>query len=632
MQRPSSRGGQMPTGSIPGGGAMARPSSRGGYGGVMGAPLGPSGFIPAQGGMAPGQGGPLRPVTGAMPPGTAMRGGVPGTAQRPGTRGGGGGGIGLNTNVQISERPVTQQGMMGMKGAAAGPGRQVQDKSFFMGELRAKISELKSEIDALTNERDKRQNDTSTMSQLARAYDDAQRKIKTLQAELAVYNLMLDKVRVGAEMDAVRNEYTDVKARNDNEKRRADQIFQERSSKEAHTREIEAQINAVMHQLESRLSELAPGERERYRQLQEQNRQANDAAVRLTADLEDKTREIQRLEEELRADTLRQRAVALEEQKREAEQRLAELQADSANENLPFPEARDRLLNQVRKDNMEIADAERQIRALEKENGQLREQVDAMGADMDETRGEKADKYAELLAKDQEMQAFIERFDENKRATAEAIQKHELMICALLQHISQGLDRQHAMPTAERLKELQEEVEYKRTQLENSQTTAERLKQELQLREMELEKIKTLDQKIGVELESLKGKSQQMREEMGTFSQIEQLKEAHEARKRALVAERQRLGKRKEMLKQQTALLQAKYDTKKMQLSENDVYTQLDSLEQKLRAQEQNNFHLREFIETKERESNYVPLKKECLTMVDELNQLVIKAQTGAKF
>ena len=44
--------------------------------------------------------------------------------------------------MQVSERPVTQQGMSGMRTAGQGPGRQVLDKSYFMAELRQKKADL----------------------------------------------------------------------------------------------------------------------------------------------------------------------------------------------------------------------------------------------------------------------------------------------------------------------------------------------------------------------------------------------------------------------------------------------------------------------------------------------------------
>ena len=65
---------------------------------------------------------------------------VQGTASRgiPARPGSGRRGVGLKTNVQVADRPVTQQGMTGMRTGNQGPGRQIQDKSYYLGELRAK--------------------------------------------------------------------------------------------------------------------------------------------------------------------------------------------------------------------------------------------------------------------------------------------------------------------------------------------------------------------------------------------------------------------------------------------------------------------------------------------------------------
>lgn len=42
---------------------------------------------------------------------------------------------------QVADRPVTQQGMAGLK-TASGAGRQVVDKTFYLAQLRQKRSEL----------------------------------------------------------------------------------------------------------------------------------------------------------------------------------------------------------------------------------------------------------------------------------------------------------------------------------------------------------------------------------------------------------------------------------------------------------------------------------------------------------
>lgn len=66
--------------------------------------------------------------------GTATRNARPGTGSQ---------GF-MNTNLfvpQVTDRPVTQQGMAGPK-TASGPRRQITDKNFYLAQLRQKRSEL----------------------------------------------------------------------------------------------------------------------------------------------------------------------------------------------------------------------------------------------------------------------------------------------------------------------------------------------------------------------------------------------------------------------------------------------------------------------------------------------------------
>ncbi len=46
--------------------------------------------------------------------------------------------------LQALERPMTQQGMGGLKTASSNRGRQVMDKTFFLSKLRQKRAELEA--------------------------------------------------------------------------------------------------------------------------------------------------------------------------------------------------------------------------------------------------------------------------------------------------------------------------------------------------------------------------------------------------------------------------------------------------------------------------------------------------------
>lgn len=151
-------------------------------------------------------------------------------AGRPGSRQGLGP---LNTNVQVADRPVTQQGMMGMKIANQGPGRQIADKSYYMGELRKKCDEMSAEINKMNTEVDQHNKDNATYAQMERKYESLIKEVRKLQGDFADYNLIVDKSRHNTDPADIQATYQQLKARNDEERRKVDEVFTERQEREA---------------------------------------------------------------------------------------------------------------------------------------------------------------------------------------------------------------------------------------------------------------------------------------------------------------------------------------------------------------------------------------------------------------
>ena len=75
------------------------------------------------------------------------------------------------------DRPITQQGLSGMKTGSRGPQRQVQDKSYYMGLLRSKIGELTTEITRLNG-------DIEVMKQDQSSFLTYDKKVKEIAQEL----------------------------------------------------------------------------------------------------------------------------------------------------------------------------------------------------------------------------------------------------------------------------------------------------------------------------------------------------------------------------------------------------------------------------------------------------------------
>jgi hypothetical protein len=132
-----------------------------------------------------------RPGSGRRPPGTGrLRTGVAPTG--PGMQAAQG--VSLSASVNVSDRPVTGQGVMGMKTQGQGPGRLVEDAAYYVGLLRKKISEVSNESRRLEDEINKQERDKSQISKLEERYESLLKNKESLEGQLADYNLALDKV------------------------------------------------------------------------------------------------------------------------------------------------------------------------------------------------------------------------------------------------------------------------------------------------------------------------------------------------------------------------------------------------------------------------------------------------------
>ena len=80
--------------------------------------------------------------------------------------------------VNVVDRPITQQGLSGLRPGTRGPQmRQVQDKRYFEGLLQMKIRELSQEIECLSKDIEKQSREQATFL----VYD---KRVKEMAAEL----------------------------------------------------------------------------------------------------------------------------------------------------------------------------------------------------------------------------------------------------------------------------------------------------------------------------------------------------------------------------------------------------------------------------------------------------------------
>lgn len=99
--------------------------------------------------------------------------------------------------LKLRERPVTQQGVTGLKSQIAGPKRKVFDKSYYVQAFKKKNERLTEEIAKLRQKKDKRKEEEAVRGKLVGRRKDLHKEVRALEAKLADLNLAMDKHRAG---------------------------------------------------------------------------------------------------------------------------------------------------------------------------------------------------------------------------------------------------------------------------------------------------------------------------------------------------------------------------------------------------------------------------------------------------
>lgn len=558
-----------------------------------------------------------------MPPGTGM---VPGTA-RPGSRAGEMGGA-LNAQIRVADRPMTKQGLTGMKTAAGrGPQRTIYDKSYYMGQIRAKMIDLAAEISKLQKEVDSFNQENATFLTYEKRAEGLANEIKELQGQLADYNTLLDKINTDTEMDDIIQDYNALKMQNEREQNSIDELFTQRRDKEHQIKQLELELDQERRMAESLVEDMPPDQRAKYAKLKNVNNSLQSDLERKQQELDALTTRIQNLEDEVSSSHIKQEAVTLYEKLNELGEKKQSLLDEMEKENKGTPaEERERLLKQVKEDNQEIASMERKTAELREKIETLNGEIQQLDMDLEEHQGERNVKYKELKKREETMDDFLDTFEEVKANEQTRKQQLENTVVNILEHISRGMVRTKHMPSPAELQRMKDDLNFKETEMHKSQSTAASLGSEHTRLQMDLEKVEQLETKITTELESLKERISTMTQELDTYSDLDTLREQSEEKKRRLYEEKKVLSSRKETFKQHVQRLSSFYDATRSKLMENETHSQLGNLERKWQHHEQNNFVMKEFIAQKSMESDYRPMKQNVTEKLEDINKLLIQS------
>uniref|UniRef100_A0A8C4WGN0 Intraflagellar transport 74 n=1 Tax=Gopherus evgoodei TaxID=1825980 RepID=A0A8C4WGN0_9SAUR len=553
-----------------------------------------------------------------MPPGTS----------RPGTRGGllGTGGV-LSSQIKVADRPVTQQGLSGMKTGVKGPQRQIMDKSYYLGLLRSKISELTTELNKLQKEIEMYNQENSVYLSYEKRAETLAGEIKEFQGQLADYNMLVDKLNTNTDMEEVMSDYNMLKTQNDREAQSIDIIFTERQAKEKLIQAVEEDIEREKQIADDIIKNMSQENQAKYMEMKATNEKLLQELDAQQQELDGLNIKEDTLGAEIAHSQVKQEAVQLYEKLHGLEEHRDQMIAEDKSMGSP-QEERERLLKQVKEDNQEIASMERQLTEIKEKINHFNDVIRRLDMDLEEHQGEKNLKYKELKKREESMDNFLETFEEMKTQELERKAQIEATVVALLEHSSRNVNRmkQISSVTNQELKIMQEDLTFKSNEMQKSQSTAKNLSTDSQRLRMDLQKMELLEGKMVDEQASLKEKIEQMTKDLEMYNNLPALKASGEERKKKLHEEKERLIKRRDAFKKIMAQLNAEYETLKTQLEENETHSQLTNLERKWQHHEQNNFVMKEFIAIKSQESDYQPVMKNVSKQIAEYNKMLIEA------
>lgn len=578
----------------------------------------------------------LRPPSGLRSyTASTQRSGISGTASRlvtaastrPGTRSNNvvAQGVGVLSQITVADRPITQHGLVApttATSASRSSQRQIQDKSYFVSMLRNKMTELTSEIARLQKENEGQAQEQATYVAYEKKAEALAAELKQLQGELGDYNLLVDKLNTDADIDDVREEYRDLKMQNDQEARSVELLFEQRQEKERQLKHLEEETEQERHMADNLISAMKPELQSRYADMKNTNQALLVQLENLQQQLGSLQLQKHALEEDTLVSQVKQEAVKLYERLRELEEKKAMLQEEEQLRGTPAQE-RERLLQQVKEDNAELASIERQASEMQERVAAVQEELSQVDQELEEQHGERRAKYRELRKREETMDTFLASFEETKQAELERQEQLQAAIVERLENMSRNLAHFVHLPTQQEMTVLKDDLAFKESEMEKSKSTLDTLGEEQKKLAVDLKKIEQLENKVQQELEGLKTKIGTMETEMETFSDLDKLKAMSEQKKQQLLAEKEDLQTKRDATKKVVQENQSRLDVLQQKLSEDEVLTKLGNLDRRLQHQEQNNFAAREFIASKMAEYNYKPAQLRVKAQIDTYNKLL---------
>ncbi|XP_012272286.1 intraflagellar transport protein 74 homolog [Orussus abietinus] len=528
-------------------------------------------------------------------------------------------------NVNILDRPITQQGIAGIRpGTNRGlpMNRQVQDKRYYEGLVQLKIRELTQEIASISREIDSQSRDRLTLMHYDKRAKDLAAELSDLQGQLADYNIVVDKMSMDIDKEVVERDTRELRQLNDRTSSEIERMFEHRQQKEQELRNLEKSIELERRNTERIVESMEQGIRDKYDGLIKEKTRLQGAVDKIQQELDELSKQKSTMEEQIALSQVKQEAVKLHVKILETEEKVEKLRAEERNKLTP-EEEREHLLSKVKQDNTDIAAAERQIADAKKRTVELEQELEQLETELEESQSEKQIKYKELRKREEVMEQFMSTFERTKKEELEKLEKLEATVVERLEAISNNIDGEAYLTLGEEtaLLNLQPTQEY---QVLSADQNLESLGKEHARLQQVLIKMESMEKRLKTELMNLNEKIKKQQSELVTLEDLDGLKARYEMKREKLLAEKEELRASEPSCIKKLKAVEEEHMVIKERLNKNETYRQISSLEGKLEKLKQDNKSMEEFIGEERNRANYAPLKDHTFNLVARCNHVLM--------
>ncbi|XP_023935720.2 intraflagellar transport protein 74 homolog [Bicyclus anynana] len=523
------------------------------------------------------------------------------------------------TGFSMIDRPITQQGISGLRTSTVRGfrTRQLHDKRYWEEQMQVKVREMKAEIARLTEQADAGEREKSAKKHYEKRVRELAQELTDLQGRLADYNTAIRIANGEATKQAVEEQTRELDLNNKKLQQEVELVFLEKQRKENQLRQLKEQMEKEQSSISNLLSEMTSEQKEQYNELE-----ANAALLREEVDqariqIDHLSREKEEFAKEISGSQIKMHLLELHKKLAAAEEKRDNLK-DEINNRLDPQEEREKLLLQVREDNAAIASLDSNANNIKEQIRMIQELIEQAEQDLEEGNSERHQKYRELKKREETMDTFMSTYEENLKKEQEKIEQLEKDIVFALEHSSSNIDLD--LSEIDSLKQKEGFSVY-----DDSKKSVETLTKDYERFLANLKKAEATRERLATELQTLPEKTNVMKEELITLSDLEKLRDEGEEQKKNLESELKML--KEKLVPTESAVVEAANKLKRLQesLDGNEMYAKLNSLEDQLAQLENRKTILEEDIASITLKADYEPIKKEAMNELAVLNRRLIQ-------